>query len=74
MSAWRLDSERLAGLLDHHRDGRSCRAVAREAGVSLMTVNRVQRGEGCDLATLLALSNWMSEDPRTFLCPSGGPR
>ena len=47
--------------------GLSIRGAAREAGVSFMTLSRVESGTQPDLVTFLRLCAWLHERPETFL-------
>ena len=53
--------------------GLSVRSAAREAGVSFMTLSRVEAGSQPDLVTFLHLCAWLHEPPETFLV-SATPR
>jgi transcriptional regulator with XRE-family HTH domain len=67
----------LAGLSSRIRDRRraehlSVRQAAEEAGVSFMTLSRVENGSQPDLATFVQLCAWLRIAPETFF--SSGPR
>lgn len=70
-----LNSEALADALRERREssGLSIRAAAGAAGVSFMTLSRVEAGGQPDLATFLRLCAWLRVPPETFFI-TGAPR
>jgi hypothetical protein len=54
-----LDMAGLASEVLSAMDGRPCRAVAAEVGISPATLNRVTRGMVPDLLTYAALRSWL---------------
>ena len=67
----------LAGLAARIRERRrtddiSVRQAASEAGVSFMTLSRVENGSQPDLATFVQICSWLRVPPETFF--SSGPR
>ena len=70
-----LDSEALAEALRERREssGLSIRTAAGAAGVSFMTLSRVEAGGQPDLATFLRLCAWLRVPPETFFI-TGAPR
>ena len=67
----------LAGLAARIRERRrtddiSVRQAASEAGVSFMTLSRVENGSQPDLATFVQICSWLRVAPDTFF--SSGPR
>lgn len=67
----------LTGLASRIRERRrdeelSVRQAAQEAGVSFMTLSRVENGSQPDLSTFVQLCSWLRVPPETFF--SSGPR
>jgi transcriptional regulator with XRE-family HTH domain len=69
-----LDLAGLATLIGDRRrsEGLSVRQAAAEAGVSFMTLSRVENGSQPDLATFVQLCAWLRVAPETFF--TSGPR
>ena len=63
-----LDSKGLSALLKLRRDenGLSVRQAAESAGVSFMTLSRVESGSQPDLTTFLKLCSWLQVKPERF--------
>ena len=70
-----LNVEALAATLRERRTsaGSSMRRAAEAAGISFMTLSRVEAGGQPDLATFLRLCAWLRVPPETFFI-TGAPR
>lgn len=65
--AFYLDIESLAKLIRARRGHRSLREIAQVTGVSPSTISRVERNTIPDVATFLALCDWLDVPPSEFI-------
>jgi len=65
----RLDSAALFAAIDQRRDalGLTWPALARDTGVSVATIKRLQRGGRMEVDGLLALVGWLGVSVETFV-------
>jgi transcriptional regulator with XRE-family HTH domain len=65
----RLDSRSLFAALDQQRTvrGLTWNALARETGVSVTTIKRIERGQRMEVDGLLALVGWLGVPVETFV-------
>ena len=54
-------------MIRHKRGGRTISSVAREIGVGIQTVSRVENGKNPDLKNFAKMCRWLKEDPAYIL-------
>lgn len=47
----------------------SMKEVARETGISISTISRLEKGRFCDIETFVRLLNWLEHEPREYIYP-----